>query len=299
MIYSLENNILKLEINSKGAELSAITGKKNGLSYMWNAGEAWKRRSPILFPIVGGLKDKTYRLNGQEYRMNQHGFARDMEFALKERSEKSVSFILTEDESTLALFPYHFCLTITYTLTDTVIAVKWEVKNTNAEEMHFSIGGHPAFACPLTAKNTAVPDSDSLRQTDCFLHFDESGPIRYNLLSENGLCIPDFYNLETKDGYVPLTENFFDKDALVMYNDRLRSVALAGPDKRDYLKVTFDAPVYGIWSAKGKHAPFVCIEPWFGRCDDNDFSGTWQERKFDNMLAAGECFEAGYSIEVM
>lgn len=294
MIYTLENDKLKLEFNSKGAELTSIINKENGLSYLWNAGDAWKRHSPVLFPIVGGLKDKTYRLDGQEYHMNQHGFARDMEFALKERSENSISFLLSENEGTLALFPYQFQLTIIYTLSNSVITVTWAVENTDTKEMHFSIGGHPAFTCPVQSAGTA-----DTKQTDCFLHFDEAGSLSYNLLSENGLCLPEFHTLETEDGYVRITEDFFDKDALVLYNDRVRSVALAGPDKKDYLKVTFDAPVYGIWSAKGKHAPFVCIEPWFGRCDDDDFTGTWQERKFDNTLEAGKRFEADYNIEIL
>lgn len=289
MTYTLENDKLRLEIDSLGAELSAITGKQNGLSYMWDAGEAWKRHSPVLFPIVGGIKDKTYRLGGKEYHLNQHGFARDMEFTLYESTDSSVSFVLEETAETLALFPCKFKLIITYTLSGSVITVNWKVVNTNDSEMHFSIGGHPAFTCPLTDK----------KQTDCYLHFDESGMVEYNLLSENGLCMPEVYNLETDNGYVKITENFFDKDALVMYNDRMRSVSLAGSDKKDYLKVTFDAPVYGIWSAKGKHAPFVCIEPWFGRCDDFDFSGNWEERKFDNTLAAGEEFDASYTIEVI
>lgn len=300
MLYSLENEKLKIEIDTKGAELVSVISKASDYEYMWHAGDSWKRHSPVLFPIVGGIKDKTYTYKGREYHLNQHGFARDMEFKLREKTEeqdastgeitKSISFILREDDTTIPVFPFSFRLIITYTLIDSIIGVNWKVINPNDCEMSFSIGGHPAFMCPLTP---------NYRQTSCYLHFDQSEGLEYNLLSENGLCLPDFYNLDTDDGYVQITSDFFDKDALVFYNDRLRSVSLAGPDKKDYLKVTFDAPVYGIWSAKGKHAPFVCIEPWYGRCDDEDFNGTWQERKFSNELEAGESFEAGYTIEVL
>lgn len=293
MTYTLENNYLKIEINSKGAELCSITGKANGASYMWNAGDAWKRHSPVLFPIVGGIRDKTYRLDGKEYHLSQHGFARDMEFELKKMTEDSISFILSETEDTLSLFPYNFNLVITYTLTDSVIEVKWEIENTNDSEMHFSIGGHPAFSCPLTV------DGSDFKQSDCYLHFDRSEGLTYNLLSESGLCMTKEHELATQDGFVQITDSFFDNDALVLYNDRLRTVSLAGPDKKDYLKVTFDAPVYGIWSAKSKHAPFVCIEPWYGRCDSEDFNGTWQEREYDNTLSSGAKFEASYTIEVV
>lgn len=289
MVYTLENENLKIEVNSYGAELSSVTGKKNGLSYMWDAGDAWKRHSPVLFPIVGGLNNKSYRCNGKEYHMNQHGFARDMEFSLCESTESSLSFVLEETSETLAAYPYKFLLKITYTLLDSAITVAWEVVNTNDGSMYFSIGGHPAFTCPLK----------DAKQTDCYLHFDENGTIDYNLLNENGLCLPEIHKLKTENGYVKITESFFDKDALVMYNNRTRSVSLAGSDKKDYLKVTFDAPVYGIWSAKGKHAPFVCIEPWFGRCDAHDFTGSLEEREFGNTLEKGERFKAQYTVEVI
>jgi len=289
MNYYLENEELKVCFNSFGAELTEIKGKKTGFDYMWNAGDAWKRHSPVLFPIVGGIKDKTYRLDGNEYHLNQHGFARDMEFELKDKTESRISFALTENEETLKVYPLNFELEIAYELSGAQIKVIWKVMNKNNGEMYFSIGGHPAFMCP-------VSEGD---QTECYLHFDEEKGLAYNLISQAGLCIDKFYDLKTEDGYVKLDYNFFDNDALIFYNDRIRSVSLADCNKKDYIKVTFDAPVYGIWSAKGKHAPFVCIEPWYGRCDADDFNGTWQERKFGNRLEAGEVFEESYLIEVI
>lgn len=289
MNYYLENEELKVCFNSFGAELTEIKGKKTGFDYMWNAGDAWKRHSPVLFPIVGGIKDKTYRLDGNEYHLNQHGFARDMEFELKDKTESRISFALTENEETLKVYPLNFELEIAYELSGAQIKVIWKVVNKNNGEMYFSIGGHPAFMCP-------VSEGD---QTECYLHFDEEKGLAYNLISQAGLCIDKFYDLKTEDGYVKLDYNFFDNDALIFYNDRIRSVSLADSNKKDYIKVTFDAPVYGIWSAKGKHAPFVCIEPWYGRCDADDFNGTWQERKFGNRLEAGEVFEESYLIEVI
>ncbi|HWJ78985.1 MAG TPA: aldose 1-epimerase family protein [Niallia sp.] len=289
MNYYLENEELKVCFNSFGAELTEIKGKKTGFDYMWNAGDAWKRHSPVLFPIVGGIKDKTYRLDGNEYHLNQHGFARDMEFELKDKTESRISFALTENEETLKVYPLNFELEIAYELSGAQFKVIWKVMNKNNGEMYFSIGGHPAFMCP-------VSEGD---QTECYLHFDEEKGLAYNLISQAGLCIDKFYDLKTEDGYVKLDYNFFDNDALIFYNDRIRSVSLADCNKKDYIKVTFDAPVYGIWSAKGKHAPFVCIEPWYGRCDADDFNGTWQERKFGNRLEAGEVFEESYLIEVI
>lgn len=290
MIYTLENDSLRVRVSSQGAEMVSIINKKNNSEYLWNAGDAWKRHSPVLFPIVGGLKDKTYSINGKYFNMGQHGFARDQRFELIDRSKDRLVLELRENHDTLALFPFSFRLYLSYELKENFIKVGWQVYNPNDNEMHFSIGGHPAFMCPL---------GEEVNQTDCYLHFDEEGPLSYNFLSSEGLCKPEELKLPTENGFVKIDYNFFDNDAYVMYNDRMRTVSLCGPDKKDYLRVHFDTPVYGIWSAKGKHAPFVCIEPWYGRCDAVDFSGDWIDREHDNVVAEGEEWNGGYEIEVV
>lgn len=289
MIYTLENENLRIRVSSQGAELVSVISKANGREYLWNAGDAWKRHSPVLFPIVGGLKDKTYSHNGKFFNMNQHGFARDKKFELLDRSKTFVKLELREDHDTLALFPFSFGLYLSYELVGNRIKVGWEVYNPNDNEMHFSIGGHPAFVCPI----------EGGEQSDYYLHFDEEGPLEYHFLSNEGLCKPEVLKLPTEGGFVKLDYNFFDNDAYVMYNDRMRSVSLATPGKKDYLRVNFDTPVYGIWSAKGKHAPFVCIEPWYGRCDAVDFSGDWIDREYDNVVEEGGTWKGGYEIEVV
>lgn len=288
MNYTLENQLLSVTVSSLGAELTDIVEKSTGLSFMWNAGDAWKRHAPILFPIVGGLKNKSYILDGKKYHMGQHGFARDTEFQLYEKTDDSITFLLESSDETKTMFPCDFKLYLSFTLKDRTVTAGYRVENPSDSELLFQIGGHPAFTCPLT--------DDS--QTSCFLKFDENTPLTYNLLSDDGLCLSEEHILETQDSLVPVTEDFFDNDALIFYNDRCRSIGLCGSDHKEYLRVTFDAPVYGIWSAKGKHAPFICIEPWYGRCDDDDFSGTWQERKFMNRLSSGEIFEKNYTIEI-
>lgn len=288
MNYILENDSIKVTIASYGAELVSIYGKKTNREYMWNAGDAWKRHSPVLFPIVGGLNNKEYRLGGTSYQMGQHGFARDMEFELLTKSDDEISFILRDSEATLEKWPCKFELILGYKITDNTVKVLWTVKNTNDDTMHFSIGGHPAFMCPV----------DGGSQEECYLHFDQDS-LNYYFLSDKGLLVDKEYTLNTDDSFVAIDHDFFNYDAYILYNDRLRTVSLAGPDKKDYLKVTFDAPVYGIWSAKGKHAPFVCIEPWYGRCDRVDFNGSWEEREHDNTLLAGQTFNASYDITVM
>ncbi len=313
MVYTLENDSLRVRIATMGAEMVSIINKENGKEYLWNAGDAWKRHSPVLFPIVGGLKDKSYCHNGKYFEMGQHGFARDMNFEMIEKTKTSIVMGLRENAETLSKFPFSFRLNLSYELVDKKIKVGWQVYNPNDYEMHFSIGGHPAFMCPLGADTVTgsvqtgtssagdgiATDADTISQIDCYLHFDEEGPLGYHFLSPEGLCLPWELSLPTDGGFVKLDYNFFDNDAYVMYNDRMRTVSLAGPDKKDYLRVNFNTPVYGIWSAKGKHAPFVCIEPWYGRCDAVNFSGDWRDREYDNVVIEGEEWNGGYEIEIV
>lgn len=166
--------------------------------------------------------------------------------------------------------------------------MKWRVKNPAKTSMYFSIGGHPAFLCPI---------EEGTKQTDYSLRFDVPERIVSSGL-EDGLIAGKTTEYELKNGVLPVTEHLFDKDALVIEHDQAHSVALVKPDGEPYLTVTFDAPLFGIWSPPKKNAPFICIEPWYGRCDKADYSGDWQGREWMQVLEAGETFAADYRITV-
>ena len=289
--FYLENMNLKVTINQQGAELTSILSKENGQEYLWNADEKyWKRSAPVLFPIVGSLKDKKFTAEGSEWPMSQHGFARDMEFKMvKQADGKRILFRLESNEDTLKLYPYKFALEIEYILDRYKLTTVWRVINTDDKEIHFQIGGHPAFNCPLKKGE---------KQSDYSFNFDTDKDLKFNLLSENGL-VDSYDNVLSNDGgLVKIDEHMFDKDALIIEGGQANKVSIVKPDGMAYLSVSFDAPLFGLWSPAGKGAPFVCIEPWFGRADAEDFSGDISERKYDNKLAVGETFEAEYSIEV-
>lgn len=293
-VYTLKNNELTLKFNSFGAELIAITDTKTRKEYLWNANPVyWKRHSPVLFPIVGSLKNQTYRYQNKEYHLPQHGFARDSEFNLKSQSETEIWFTLKENEETLKNYPFPFRLEISYRLTGRRITVLWKVINTGDSDMYFSIGAHPAFLCPLSEKE---------KQTDYYIIFDQTEPIRYISINENGLAIKsdnmEPSKLYTDNGYLKITTDLFDKDALIIENHQSHTVSLAGPDKKPYVTVRFDAPLFGLWSPAGKGAPFICIEPWYGRCDGIDSNGNLEEKEWGNHLEAGKEFEASYTIDI-
>lgn len=288
-LFQISNEQITIQADSLGAELKSLKTVAQGREYMWGADPAyWKRTSPVLFPFVGGLKDGVYRTGGREYPMGQHGFARDMEFQLKSQVASEIWFCLESDEETLQKYPYPFVLEIGYELAGRSVVVKWRVKNPGKETMYFSIGGHPAFLCP--------PDPAG-KQTDCFLVFDQKERVVSSTI-ENGLVNGRTKTYVLQDGVLPVTAELFDDDALVIENHQAQSVALAGPDGRPYLTVDFEAPLFGIWSPPGKSAPFICIEPWYGRCDSADFAGELKERVWGQELPGGAVFDRSYRITI-
>lgn len=288
-LFQISNDKITIQVDSMGAELRSLKEIASGREYMWNADpQYWKRTSPVLFPLVGGVKDGIYRVDGREYPMGQHGFARDTEFKLKSQVAHEIWFTLESNEDTLKKYPYPFVLELGYELVDMTVIVKWRVKNPTKECMYFSIGGHPAFLCPIEA---------GTKQSDYRIRFDAKDKVVSSCL-ENGLVSGRTVTYKLNDGELAVTEHLFDGDALVIEHDQAYRVSLVAPDDREYLMVEFDAPLFGIWSPPGKQAPFICIEPWYGRCDRADYTGDWKEREWTQTLNAGETFAADYKITV-
>ncbi|MBE5942054.1 MAG: aldose 1-epimerase family protein [Lachnospiraceae bacterium] len=286
----LENDVLKVTINRFGAELSSMIKKETGVEYIWDADERfWKRSAPVLFPIVGSLKNKAFLYDGKSYPMGQHGFARDMEFSLVSNNGKEAWFSLSSDDSTYEKYPFAFSLEIGYVLLENTLKVIWKVVNEDDKVMHFSIGGHPAFMCPLNGEGA---------QTDYYLAFDAKEDLTYSKLSENGLVYKKDNVLATNGGKMKVTEHLFDEDALVIEGNQAHEVCLCNPDGDAYLTVAFDAPLFGLWSPAKKCAPFICIEPWYGRCDDEAFTGTLEQREYGQSLDVGAQFEVSYTIAI-
>ena len=149
MRYTIENEYLKCEIDLHGAEVKSLIRKSDDREMMWCGDPAyWGRTSPVLFPFVGAVKDKTYRYEGKSYTIGQHGFARDKDFTMESQTETEIWFRLTESEDTLAVYPFRFVLRIGYRLEESTLRVMWEVNNPSEKELWFSIGAHPAFAIP-------------------------------------------------------------------------------------------------------------------------------------------------------
>jgi len=287
-LFQISNEKITIQVDSLGAELKSLKSVPDNREYMWHGDPAyWGRTSPVLFPVVGGLKGGAYRLDGREYAMGQHGFARDMEFQLKSQVATEIWFTLSDNEETKKKYPYPFRLEIGYELTGRTVTVKWKVSGQGKEPIWFSIGGHPAFLCPID------PGTD---QTQYRLIFDAKDRIVSSCI-EGGLVGKEKKTYALRDGMLSVTADLFDEDALVIEGDQAHSVALARPDGNPYLTVTFDAPLFGVWSPPKKKAPFICIEPWYGRCDSVDFAGDFKDREWTQELSGGD-FEAAYQITI-
>ena len=289
--YKIQNEKLILTISSKGAEKKSLVRKSDGKELLWQADPAfWGRTSPVLFPLVGNYKNLTSVYDGKEYKMTQHGFARDAEFDLAEQKENEIRFTLKDSDATHEKYPFAFLLTIGYVLDGDTVEVIWKVKNTDEREIFFSIGGHPAFNCNLNKSGLRFSKSGKIAE----------GPITCNIIEGDGSgCLSDRQKqLELEAGILSMSDELFAEDALIIEDNQADAVTLVDENGEDVLCVSFDSPLFGIWSPVGKHAPFVCIEPWYGRCDRCDFTGDLAEREYGNRLGTGEEFSVKYGIKV-
>lgn len=288
----LKNEYLTVAVKLHGAELASI--RQGEREYLWQADpEFWARHSPVLFPIVGNVYDKQYRMDGQVYPMGQHGFARDCDFALMYADDTEVWLRLESNDETRAKFPADFCLEIGYRLHGKCVDVMWRVINpSDTETLHFQIGAHPAFYWP-------VHDAD--KDARGFFAFDAQGILESRKLIGKGCVAHD----ETFDvaldgqGMFALNADTFDElDTFIFEDGQVHRVTLCDVDRRPYLALSFEHPVVGLWSPPGRRAPFVCIEPWFGRCDWYGFEGEFRDKDQCNHLAPEGKFECKYTIEI-
>lgn len=283
----LENSLIRAEIMEKGAELQSLQHKENGLEYMWKGDPAfWPKHSPVLFPIVGGLKNNSYNYNGHTYQLSRHGFARDMIFDITNQSADQVTFSLSSNADTKEKFPFDFNFSIRYRLTENQLAVEYIVANTGEGLMYFSLGGHPAFKIPLTADTT---------YTDYQLRFNQQERTGRWPLSPEGLIMEQPTPLLHDQQILPLDKSLFYTDAIVLKN--LRSTTVRLESDKTIHGLTFDFtgfPYLGLWAARD--ADFICIEPWCGIADSVNTSQQLESKEGIEKLSGGDSFERSWKI---
>ena len=331
---TLTNDIITIGVEDHGAELASLVLNATGREYLWQADPAyWKRHSPVLFPIVGSVWDGEYRSKGQKgilqpgetwsvksFKMGQHGFARDMDLQLIDDEPDSegnpqVLYVLRSSEETLKKYPYRFRLEIGYRLVGRTVEVIWRVMNPSRDEdLKFQIGAHPAFYWPLFTNDDI--QAGVARQGEVLAQSKERGffrlygtdgqplsnaTLKKSVITEKGCVDPTQsaeFSLDANGCLALNAETTFAKDALVLENSQAPTVTLCDQDGKAYLTLKSEAPLMGLWSPPGKNAPFVCIEPWYGRCDRVHYEGTYEEKDWIQTLAPLGTFEARYQITI-
>ncbi len=283
----LNNDVLCVEIAELGAEVTSIFDKEKNTELLWEGDPAyWKRQSPILFPNVGKNFRNQMRIEGNGYPTSQHGFARDSVFNCVSSSAEAASFVLKSSDETKRIYPCDFELYVNYSLMGKELTVEWQVRNCSKKAMYFTIGGHPAFRFEKGEK-----------KEDYVLRFPGKEVLEYILLDpETGTGVPEtVYTLKLTEEMCPLTEEMFARDALIFDGSQIEEVWLCHKDGSPYVGMQCKGfPNFGIWSVKD--APFVCLEPWAGRCDDRGFDEDISRKKGIICLQEKELFVKSYKI---
>lgn len=285
--HKLENAFLSMKIREKGAELVSLFNKMKQIEYIWGGNPAfWARHSPVLFPIIGAVKNDTYYIEQVSYHLSRHGFARDRDFFLSSESPSELIFTLKDDEKTFARFPFGFRFDIIYSLSDRQLKVTYRVKNTGNEKMYFSVGGHPAFNVPFLA---------GTNYTDYYLEFEKTERSNRWPISKEGLIESQSEPLLENTARLPLSKNLFYRDALVFKDLQSEAVSLCCKGTEEKFTIRFHGfPYLGIWAARD--ADFVCIEPWCGIADPVSGDQQLMHKEGINELLPQQVFERSWDF---
>lgn len=287
----LINEFLQAQIDFRGAELKSLKRIQDGYEYLWNADpQYWAKTSPVLFPIVGALKDDTYFYKGRSYHLPRHGFARDHRFDGKQLSDTEGVFTLQDTEETREAYPFAFQLVLRYELVGHTLRCTYEVNNPSPDQpLFFSIGAHPAFAVHT--------DRQTLRYEDHYLQFPQDDVLHCHVL-EGNLIGSHVNTIKLNGNRLPLTHELFYGDALVMKTLRSREITLGNRANDRGIRFRYENfPFFGIWAAKG--ADFVCLEPWCGIADAVTHNQQLEEKEGIQCLEAGKTWARRWEVALI
>ena len=270
--------MIDIKTASKGAELVSI--KMDGFEKMHDGESFWNRHAPVLFPIVGKLKDGKTIIDGKEYFMGQHGFARDMEFKVLGEN----SYLLKSNEESLKMFPYEFEFYISYEVNENEVITKYKVINKDTKQMIFGLGGHPAFNCEYSSGKYRLEFEDIEDEIEVY-------QLEDGLVKEN----PEKTSKFIKENRIFLDKDIFKNDAIILKNIKSRKVYLKTESKTILAFEFKDFPYLGVWSKP--EAPFICIEPWFNTADRINSNGVFEEKEDLIELKPNQEFSAEYKVK--
>ncbi len=290
----LENDKLSVKISIKGAEIVSLYNKQAHFEHIWQGGREWNHHAPILFPIVGKLKNRSYKIAGKTYKMKNHGFASESVFQILEQSSTEILLQLSSKDIRLHQYPFNFKLLVKYSLKNNELYVSHTVINTDDQVIYFSIGGHPGFN---------IPFSKNENFNDYFIEFCKKETLdRLPLTKEKGLLDTTIItNYLIKSKRLHLNHEMFKNRAIILKDIQSSAITLRSQQSNIavQLKGINHFPYLGIWSPSKSEAPFVCIEPWYGISDSVESDGDFKSKKAIQKLGVGEKFEMNYCIKIM
>lgn len=284
MEITISNSKLTARLHYKGAELFSLQSNENNQEYMWEGDpKYWGKHSPVLFPIVGTLKNNSYTYKDHNFQLLRHGFARDLTFQVFSQSINEVVFSLKSSEETKKVYPFEFELQISYTLLENKLVIKYSIINQDSIEIPFSIGAHPAFALPNNFENYS-------------LEFNQQETLKCYTL-ENDLVSDTTFEIALNDKKMPFSYATFENDALIFKTLQSKEIAILENNK-PFLKIAFeDFENLGIWTKV--NAPFICLEPWLGYSDTIHSKGTISEKEGIQFVKENAKYECQFSIEIL
>lgn len=288
-MYSIENNFLKISVKNKGAELTSLFNKETNTEMLWQGDpEYWAGQAPILFPIVGELKNGYHIHEGKKYKMLRHGFVRkSSNWQIEIKNDTTIECTFKSSPETFAIFPFNFDFKVRYHLDKKELSITHYVVNTGEINMPVSIGAHPAFNCPLDTNTTL---------DDYYLKFDQIEKSQKHLLNNESLVSGETKNCLQNTDELCLSETIFNNDALIFKDLKSKKISLYGPSGK-MLSVSYPYfPFMGIWS-KPK-APYVCIEPWIGHADTADSDHNLFSKEGSVTLKPNQDYTVSYMISV-
>ena len=283
-VYAFGDGALNVAVAAHGAELQSLHDLRFG-ELLWQAGAAWPRHAPVLFPIVGRLAGDVLRTGGAQHRMTQHGFARDSTFRWLERGAAGCRLVLEDDAATRAAFPWPFRLEIAYAVADGALHVDHRLSNPGAATLPAALGAHPALRWPLV--DGAPPEAHRLE-----FAADEPAPVRR---LAGGLLDPQPRPTPIHDRVLPLSRALFADDALILDHLASRSVRYVAPGALA-LEIAWEGfDTLGLWT-RPDAGDFLCIEPWRGHADPAGFTGAFADKPGLMHLAPGEVRSLAWSV---
>lgn len=290
MIHTIENDMLRIQINSHGAELWSIFDKKSGVEHLWQGDKAyWPRRAPVLFPHCGRLKDSQYTLNGQNFKSELHGFARDYNHNVLERNDTTITFLFSDNNETIEKYPFQFRLYTIFKLENGKLIQTFKVENVSNEDIYFSIGYHTGYMLPFDSEHTIE---------DYSLVFD-TNETPYEVLCNNAGLLSGEERLyfENKNS-IPLHNKLFSNDSFILKGLKSEHVSIVEKDTGKAIRVGIKGFPYTVFWSTPDDVKFVCIEPWQGLPDMHDTDGDFKKKPGIIRLPSSQTFTCQQTIEL-